>query len=171
MATREADDAVQQHDHGPVPSYEWMLEGEQALVLPHLKAVAPTLGWKGEHFHVAALAPREAGMPVLHQLQLGDDPVGALDFMPLPNKRTLMRLYLCSDLGTVCSLERGNDVMQGFATAWLQRLAKLGFMPADQPRDGHDRPMGFPIPVPEVEVRPASAAEVASVEGAGLPEA
>ena len=135
------------HQHGPQPSYEWMIEGDQEMVIPHLKALAPTLIWKDEHFHVQDVDPVDADLPALRQIELGDEPVGALDFLPLPQKRTLMRLFLCSDLGTSCSLEHGNDVMQGFATAWIHRLAKLGFMAVESGADR--RAMGFPIPQPD----------------------
>ena len=134
------------HRHGPQPSYEWVIEGDQEMVVPHLTAIAPTLTWKEEHFHVNDVEPVDAGMPALKQIGLGAEPVGALDFLPLPQKRTLMRLFLCSDLGNACSLEHGNEVMQGFATAWIQRLRKLGFMTVETASDRQGRPMGFRIP-------------------------
>ena len=134
------------HQHGPQPSYEWIIEGDQEMVVPHLTAIAPTLTWKEEHFHVCDVEPIDVGMPALKQVELGDEPVGALDFLPLPQKRTLMRLFLCSDLGGACSLEHGNEVMQGFATAWIQRLGKLGFMTVEAASDHEGRAMGFHIP-------------------------
>ena len=137
------------HRHGPQPSYEWMIEGDQEMVVPHLKAIAPTLSWKDEHFHVSDVDPVDAGLPALRRIELGLEPVGALDFLPLPQKRTLMRLFLCSDLGDSCSLEGGNDVMQGFATAWIHRLAKLGFMTVTNAGARQERPLGFPIPADE----------------------
>lgn len=137
------------HQHGPQPSFEWMIEGDQEMVIPHLKAIAPTLIWEDEHFHVQDVDPVDADLPALRQIELGDEPVGALDFLPLPQRRTLMRLFLCSDLGTTCSLENGNDVIQGFATAWIQRLAKLGFMTVENGGGRQGRPMGFPIPEPD----------------------
>ena len=140
--------AADPHGHGPQPSYEWMIEGEDAMVIPHLKSIAPTLTWKEEHFHVRDVEVADPDLPALHQVELGDEPVGALDFLPLPQKRTLMRLFLCSDLGTTCSLESGNDVMQGFATAWIQRLAALGFMTIQSSPGAERRPMGFAIPSP-----------------------
>lgn len=108
----------------------------------------PTLIWKDEHFHVQDLDPVDSDLPALRQIELGVDPVGALDFLPLPQRRrrTLMRLFLCSDLGTTCSLEHGSDVMHGFATAWIQRLARLGFMMVES--GARQRPKGFPIPQP-----------------------
>ena len=126
-----------------------MIEGEPDMVVPHLKAIAPTLSWREEHFHVADVEPLDAGLPDLQRIELGSEPVGALDFLPLPQRRTLMRLFLCSDLGATCSLEGGNDVMQGFATAWIQRLAKLGFMTVANAGAREERPMGFAIPAEE----------------------
>lgn len=143
-----ATDAVSEdgHGHGPQPSYEWVIEGDQAMVVPHLTAIAPTLQWEDEHFHVNDVDPVDDGMPALKQIALGDEPIGALDFLPLPQKRCLMRLFLCSDIGTACSLEHGNDVMQGFATAWIRRLGKLGFMTVAATGERENRPLGFPMP-------------------------
>ncbi len=133
------------HDHGPTPSFEWILEGDREIIVPHLRTIAPSLIWENEHFHVCDPARAGEGLPEMFQVQLADEPVGALDFMPLPSNRTLMRLYLCSDLGAACSLKGGDQVMQGFATAWLARLNALGFL-ANKPREVHSRPLGFPTP-------------------------
>jgi len=139
------------HSHGPSPSFEWVLEGDRDMVLPHLKTIAPSMTWESEHFHVCDVESRGDDWPELFQIELGDEPVGAVDFMPLPAKRTLMRLYVCSDLGTSCSLENGNAVIQGFATAWLGRLQKLGFLSSSKPDDQDARPMGFATPASEDE--------------------
>lgn len=135
------------HDHGPSPSFEWILNGKRDTVLPHLKTIAPTMQWQDRHFHVRDVAPRAEDWPELFQIELDELPVGALDFMSLPGDRTLMRLYLCSDLGAACPLENGNDVIQGFATAWLARLDKLGFLISKGPAAGQ-RPLGFQPPPP-----------------------
>ena len=156
--SREEAPAGDPHGHGPQPSYEWMIEGEDAMVIPHLKSIAPTLTWKEEHFHVRDIEVADPDLPALRQVELGDEPVGALNFLPLP--LTLMRLFLCSDMGTTCSLEYGNDVMQGFATAWIQRLAALGFMTIQRSPGAERRPMGFAIPSPP-------APEDATPEGSG----
>lgn len=150
-----------EHDHGPVPSYEWILDGESRIVLPHLKTIAPTLTWNGEHFHVNGIEAADADLPERFQIELGEEPVGAVDFLPLPGKRTLMRLYLCSDLGTSCRLERGNDMIQGFANAWLARLTTLGFISARVAQQNTPtRTLGFPLPSDPAEqtapVRPAA---------------
>ena len=117
-----------EHGHGPRPSFEWILEGRTETVLPHLLSIAPLLQWKDEHFHATGLEPSAEFLPQMFQIELGGEPVGGVDFMPLPAKRTLMRLYLCSDLGTSCRIDDGNNIIQGFATAWLQRLQRLGFL-------------------------------------------
>jgi hypothetical protein len=139
-----ADDAP--HSHGPRPSFEWVLEGDREMVLPHLKTIAPAMTWETKHFHVRDIEPHDEDWPELFQIELGDEPVGAVDFMPLPAKRTLMRLYVCSDLGTSCSLENGNTVIQGFATAWLGRLQKLGFLSSAKTEVRDSRPLGFATP-------------------------
>ena len=136
----------EQHSHGPSPSFEWVLEGDREMVLPHLKTIAPSMTWESEHFHIRDVEPRSEDWPELFQVELGEEPVGAVDFMPLPAKRTLMRLYVCSDLGTSCSMENGNAVIQGFATAWLGRLQKLGFLSSSKPDDQNARPIGFATP-------------------------
>ena len=136
----------EQHSHGPSPSFEWVLEGNREMVLPHLKTIAPSMTWESEHFHVCDVESRGEDWPELFQIELGEEPVGAVDFMPLPAKRTLMRLYVCSDLGTSCSMENGNAVIQGFATAWLGRLQKLGFLSKSKSDDQDVRPIGFATP-------------------------
>lgn len=133
------------HSHGPQPSFEWILQGERRIVLPHLKSIAPTLTWEDEHFHIREMDAVDEHSPDFFRIELGSEPVGAVDFMPLPAERTLMRLYLCSDLGTSCLLENGNDVIQGFATAWLERLNKLGFL-STKASEAKDRPLGFRTP-------------------------
>jgi hypothetical protein len=142
----ELADEGDQHSHGPSPSFEWVLEGDREMVLPHLKTIAPSMTWETEHFHVRDIEPRSEDWPELFQIELGEEAVGAVDFMPLPAKRTLMRLYVCSDLGTSCSLENGNAVIQGFATAWLGRLQKLGFLSSSKAKDKDTRPIGFATP-------------------------
>ena len=137
------------HSHGPRPSFEWILDGDREVVLPHLRAIGPALTLGEDHFHVAPVSPVDPVLPDLFEVRLGDEPVGALDFLPLPADRTLMRLYLCSDLGTACRIDGGDAVMQGFGSAWLQRLAQLGFMsqsarPGEAPAVG--RPLGFRRP-------------------------
>ncbi len=75
-------------------------------------------------------------------------PVGAVDFLPLPAARTLMRLYLCSDLGTTCALPDGDEIAGGFAGIWLDRLRHLGFVSGPAPAAESRRPLGFPLPNP-----------------------
>lgn len=139
--------AGSEHTHGPVASYESVLEGSRDTILPHLKAIAPALVWNETHFHVGEMVPADKDRPELLLVKLGDAPVGALDFLPLPADRTLMRLYLCSDLGQTCLIEGGDTAMQGFATAWLLRLQKLGFLstPIEEAHQ-HTRPLGFQPP-------------------------
>lgn len=140
-------DASEHHAHGPVPSVEWILQGKQDAIIPHLKTIAPTLGLDDEHFHVSELEQSERDVPALFQIELGGELVGALDFMPLPADRTLMRLYLCSDLGTQCRLANGDEVAKGFAQIWLGRLNTLGFLSAEFDGREHDRgPLGFRVP-------------------------
>ncbi len=133
------------HSHGPQPSFEWILQGERQIVLPHLKSIAPTLTWEDQHFHIREMDAVDEHSPDFFRIELGSEPVGAVDFMPLPAERTLMRLYLCSDLGASCLLDNGNEVIQGFATAWLGRLNKLGFL-STKASEAKDRPLGFRIP-------------------------
>lgn len=133
------------HSHGPQPSFEWILQGERQIVLPHLKSIAPALTWEDEHFHIREMDAVDEHSPDFFRIELGSEPVGAIDFMPLPAERTLMRLYLCSDLGSSCLLDNGDDVIQGFATAWLGRLNKLGFL-SSKAAEGKDRPLGFRTP-------------------------
>lgn len=145
-------EGAERHDarlHGPFPSYEWVLEGGREIILPHLQALAPALAWNREHFHVTATPRADADLPELFEIALTDAPVGAVDFLPLPAERTLMRLYLCSDLGTVCAIDGGNDVIQGFATAWLARLRQLGFLSQPAEAATRSRPLGFRTPRPD----------------------
>lgn len=135
------------HGHGPAPSFEWILEGERDIVVPHLKAIAPLLQWNEEHFHVSTSRGEDPDLPALFRIELGAEPVGGVDFLPLPAKRTLMRLYLCSDLGTSCRLDDGNTIIQGFATAWLRRLQRLGFISAKVAEQQVEaRSLGFRTP-------------------------
>lgn len=145
------------HAHGPAPSFEWILEGEREIVLPHLKAIAPLLQWNEEHFHVSTSQSEDPDVPALFRIELGAEPVGGVDFLPLPAKRTLMRLYLCSDLGTSCRLDDGNTIIQGFATAWLQRLQRLGFISAKVAEQQVEaRSLGFRTPSNAPEPTPSS---------------
>ena len=134
-----------EHPHGPVPSLEWTLVGSADMIVSHLKTMATALALGDDHFHVVELPPDEHDLPPRFQIELGDEPVGALDFLALPDDRTLMRLYMCSDLGTVCSLEHGEEVATAFAQAWLGRLQQLGFL-ASVGRDNSSEdkgPIGF----------------------------
>ena len=154
-----------EHAHGPFPSFEWILEGKRETVLPHLTSIAPQLTFEDEHFHATKNEAQDEYAPELFDLDLGGELVGGLDFLPLPNRRTLMRLYLCSDLGRSCRIDGGDDVMRGFATAWLARLQTLGFM-AKQAAVGKERdarPLGFQPPAgSEAEADEATAADTES---------
>ena len=145
MTTHDTDDL-----HGPVPSFEWILEGETEIVVPHLKTIAPILKWNDAHFHVSTVSQEDADLPKLFRIELGAEPVGGVDFLPLPSKRTLMRLFLCSDLGTSCRIDDGNNIIQRFATAWLSRLQRLGFL-ANKVAEQHarTRALGFALPTSE----------------------
>lgn len=135
------------HDHGPIPSLEWILQGDQPTVTPHLRTLAPTLTLDGRHFHVTELNRLEQDLPPLFIVELNEVPVGGVDFLPLPSDRTLMRLYLCSDLGTVCLLDNGDQVATGFAEQWLGRLRQLGFLTLSAPEaQGPRRRLGFATP-------------------------
>lgn len=135
------------HDHGPLPSYEWILQGDRLTVIPHLKTLAPTLSLDGGHFDVGELDRRDQDLPALFMIQLNDVPVGGVDFLPLPSERTLMRLYLCSDLGTACELENGEELAAGFVQILLGRLLHLGFVGLYQPGVAEPRgPLGFATP-------------------------
>jgi len=115
------------------------------MIVTHLKTMAPALALGDDHFHIVELPPDEHDLPPRFQIELGDEPVGALDFLALPDDRTLMRLYMCSDLGSVCSLEHGEEVATAFAQAWLGRLQQLGFL-ASVGRDNSSEdkgPIGF----------------------------
>ncbi|MEX2229985.1 MAG: hypothetical protein WEB13_10155 [Dehalococcoidia bacterium] len=117
------------------------------MVLPHLQTLAPTLTLGGGHFDVNRMDHAERDFPELFTIQLRDVPVGAIDFLPLPAGRTLMRLYLCSDLGTTCQLEDGDQIATGFVEVWLNRLQRLGFLAVSAPptRQPHRR-LGFVTP-------------------------
>ncbi len=135
------------HLHGPIPSFEWILEGMAETVVPHLKTIAPILKWNEEHFHVSTLRQEDPQLPELFRIELSNEPVGGVDFLPLPAKRTLMRLFLCSDLGTSCRIDDGNNIIQGFATAWLARLQGLGFLANKvTSQDAQTRALGFSLP-------------------------
>jgi len=138
------------HLHGPVPSFEWILEGETDTVVPHLKTIAPILKWNEEHFHVSSVRQEDPHLPEMFRIELGEEPVGGIDFLPLPTKRTLMRLFLCSDLGTSCRIDDGNNIIQGFATAWLARLQRLGFLANRVTEQNRElRSLGFALPPDE----------------------
>lgn len=136
----------QRHDHGPLPSGEWILEGESELALQHLRTLAPTLLLNERHFDVMEADRSGEGLPALFMIAFDDVPVGAVDFLPLPAARTLMRLYLCSDLGTTCALPDGDQIVTGFAGIWLERLQRLGFMTSVPPPATGQRPLGFRLP-------------------------
>lgn len=141
----EAIEPSGEHPHGPVPSLEWTLRGRAEMILPHLKTMAPALALGDEHFHVIELPADDDDLPARFQIELGGEPVGAVDFLALPEDRTLMRLYMCSDLGTVCSIEDGEEVATAFAQAWLSRLQQLGFLASVGRDSGSDNrePIGF----------------------------
>ena len=146
------------HSHGPTPSYEWILEGEPEIVVPHLKEWGPVLHLNEKHFDIVA-APRVEDRPTLYRIELEGALTGGIDLLPLPAERTLMRLYLCSDLGEACLLGGGDDVIRGFAAAWLSRLQTLGFLstPAPTSKDGTPhRPLGFHVPEPKAPIQPAA---------------
>lgn len=121
------------HDHGPVPSYEWVVNGDCSIVLPHLRTFAPTLAFDGRHFDIAEMDREAQQLPVLFMIVVQDVSVGGIDFLPLPSNRTLMRLYLCSDLGAACQLENGDAVATGFVEVWLTRLQQLEFITSVTP--------------------------------------
>ena len=104
--------------------------------------IATQLTWDGHHFHIREIASAAEDEPELYQIELRDGPVGAINFLPLPANRTLMRLYVCSDLGAICSTENGNSVAAGFATALVGRFERLGFV-ASTRDDSATRPLGF----------------------------
>lgn len=80
-------------------SSAWILRGTPELIIPHLKAVAMVMHWDETPFHVRGVDPADSDLAELLLIQPGDATAGAFDFMPLPADRTLMRLYLSSDLG------------------------------------------------------------------------
>jgi len=133
------------HDHLPLPTYEWVLESSCETVVPHLKMVATQVTWEGQHFHVCEIAKANDGEPELFQIELSDRPVGAVNFLPLPDNRTLMRLYICTDLGAVCTTENGNAIISGFVMALMARLKQLGFV-AKTMEQSVSRPLGFHVP-------------------------
>ena len=137
------------HDHGPFPSREWILNGGCEMVLPHLRTIALRLSYEGEHFHISLVYTDES-RPNLFEVALGDALVGAFDFLPLPTERTLMRLYVCADLGTDCARVAADDAMRGFAIAWLGRLQDLRFLEASADgldlHSGVSRGIGFALP-------------------------
>lgn len=139
-------DAELRHDHGPLPSGEWVIEGESELALQHLRTLAPSLLLKERHFDVMEAERPGEGLPALFMIAIDDVPVGAVDFLPLPASRTLMRLYLCSDLGTTCALPDGDEIATGFAGIWLERLHRLGFMASVPSAARGQRPLGFRLP-------------------------
>ncbi len=116
------------HDPAPLPTLEWVLEGSCETAAPHLRTIAPQLTWAREHFHVSAIEPADSDLPLLFRIELGERPVGAVNFLPLPRNRTLMRLYTCSDLGSACTIEDGDAIIAAFSSAVLSRLAQLGFL-------------------------------------------
>lgn len=132
----------------PLPAAEWILKGNCELVLPHLTLIAPRIVWNDEHFHVCALAAANEHEPQLFHVQLGESPVGAINFLPLPDTRTLMRLYRCSDLGETCTRADGDAVALGFFGALLTRLGKLGFL-VEQQETAPERALGFRAPGPQ----------------------
>ena len=137
------------HNHGPTPSYEWILEGEPAIVVSHLKEWGPVLRLNDRHFDIVA-APVD-DRPTLYRIELEGGLAGGIDLLPLPAQRSLMRLYLCSDLGEACLMDGGDDVVRGFTAAWLSRLQALAFLSAPAPtsEDGRPRrPLGFHVPEP-----------------------
>lgn len=140
------DDPLRVHDHGPLPSGEWILEGESELALQHLRTLAPTLSLNERHFDVTEGERAGEGLPSLFMLAFADTPVGAVDFLPLPAARTLMRLYRCSDLGTTCALPDGDQIARGFAGVWLERLKRLGFVSSAASSADSRRPLGFRLP-------------------------
>ena len=105
----------------------------------------PRLTWEGRHFHICEIHPQDRDLPRLFQIELDGIAIGAVDFVPLPADRTLMRVYLCSDLGAACVLDEGDTVLQGFASHWLSRLAGLGFLavPAEEFDPSSRQPLGF----------------------------
>lgn len=139
------------HDHGPNPSFEWIIEGDERMVLPHLRTLAPKLSWEGRHFDIDVTDRAGEQLPPVFMIDVEAAAVGAVDFLPLPADRTLMRLFLCSDLGTNCQLDDGDRVAIGFAQAWLARLEQLGFMASTTPPMPERRRLGFPLPGIEVD--------------------
>lgn len=137
--TSSAADADQ---HMPFPTFEWVLQGSCDLVVPHLTLTAPQLVWNDEHFHVCATSADDEHEPQLFRIELGDSPVGAINFLPLPESRTLMSLYRCSDLGESCTRKDGDAIVRGFVGALLNRLERLGFLVRD-PDTPTARRLGF----------------------------
>lgn len=138
-------DGGTQHDHGPQPSSEWVLAGDAAIASQQLRALAPRLTLGEEHFDVAEQSRSGEGLPALYLIALQGIPVGAVDFLPLPETRTLMRLFLCSDLGTTCGLSDGDRIAATFASIWIERLRRLGFL-TEAAEVPPRPPLGFPLP-------------------------
>lgn len=103
-------------------------EGESQTAIQHLRTLAPNLSLEDAHFDITETGRADDDLPPLFLIALRDTAVGAVDFLPLPATRTLMRLFLCSDLDTVCALPDGDQIASRFATIWLERLRRLGFM-------------------------------------------
>lgn len=134
--------APSKHQHMPFPAFEWVLQGSCELVVPHLMLIAPRLTWHDEHFHVCAAPPDDDHEPQLFRVELSDSPVGAIDFLPLPEDRMLMRLYRCSELGQTCTRDDGDAIVMGFVGALLNRLERLGFL-LKEPETTATRTLGF----------------------------
>ena len=134
------------HDHGPRPSNEWVIEGDSQTAIQHLRTVAPYLSLDGHHFDITEAARMDADLPALFLISLQGAAVGAVDFLPLPAARALMRLFLCSDLGTVCALRDGDQIASTFATIWLERLRRLGFLSGEASEATPRRQLGFRLP-------------------------
>ena len=58
------------HSHGPVPSFEWILEGVTDTVVPHLKTIAPILKWNEQHFHVSSVRQEDPDLPERNEMQV-----------------------------------------------------------------------------------------------------
>ena len=88
------------HDHGPRPSNERVIEGDSQTATQHLRTLAPYLSLDGHHFDITEAGRVDADLPALFLISLQGAAVGAVDFLPLPAARALMRLFLCSDLAS-----------------------------------------------------------------------
>ena len=143
MTTRTSAQIV--HQHMPPPTSEWTLQGTCDLVLPHLTLIAHRIVWQDEHFAVCARSTTDADQPEDFRVLLGNSPVGAINFLPLPGDRTLMRFYSCSDLGDTCTHSHGNAAAVGFFGVLLTRLEHLEFLVLD-PETSPARALGFHTP-------------------------